>query len=266
MAYRSNCHPGITPPALPTGGIAPRLESLTKPARRAVPPETAPPPKPSLFSDLSDDDRVRVMALGRQVPMAKGHVAIPQDSKGNAFYLIQSGVFAYRKSSPSGLVFELGKASAGEFFGENILLVNYPCEVEVVAATDACVHVFRAVDFRGVLSQHPSIARRMLDELTARINRFANLSFELATMKLDVRLRRTIRDLARQTDQWYDGGIIRPAPTHAELAAMLGTTREVVSRSMVTLTRVGAITTGRQQIQIRSIELLRDDNETVVVM
>ena len=140
MAYRSNCHPGITPPALPTGGIAPRLESLTKPARR------------------------------------------------------------------------------------------------------------------------------MLDELTARINRFANLSFELATMKLDVRLRRTIRDLARQTDQWYDGGIIRPAPTHAELAAMLGTTREVVSRSMVTLTRVGAITTGRQQIQIRSIELLRDDNETVVVM
>jgi CRP-like cAMP-binding protein len=228
---------------------------------KGIPSRFDRPPKPSsarfpLFRDLGEDDLNRVLALGRTVAMEKGEIAIPQDTRCNEFYLTLSGAFSFRKSSPSGLVFELGKATAGEFFGENILLADHPSPVEVVAASQATVCIFRAADFRGVLGQHPSIARRMLDELTARINRFANLSFELATMKLDARLRRTIQDLARQANQLHDGGIIRPAPTHAELATMLGTTREVVSRSLILLSRNGAISTGRQQIHIRSVNLL----------
>ncbi|MDE1148810.1 MAG: Crp/Fnr family transcriptional regulator [Azospirillaceae bacterium] len=206
-----------------------------------------------LFADLSENELPIVQSIGRSIAVSKGQVLIDQGEACRGFYVVASGCLTQRKVAPNGLVFAVGRIKPGDFFGEGALIANHPSEVEVVATTPATLVTFRPADFRTLMERFPAITRRLIEELTTRIDRLANLSFEIATMKLDARLRRAIEELARESNQLHDGGIIRPAPTHAELATMLGTSREVVSRSLITLSRQGSIKTGRQQIQIRSV-------------
>jgi len=154
-----------------------------------------------LFGDLDGEALARVLALGRVMLMNKGDVALAQDARCDHFYLIQSGIVSFQKSSASGLVFELGQGQAGGFFGEQVLLGDHPSEVQVVAMGPSSVCAFRAHDFRAVLGQYPAIARRTAGCHGRRVESICRLSFELATMKLKVRLRRIIRDLAQQSDQ-----------------------------------------------------------------
>ncbi len=251
---------------VPVAAVAEAIPMSQSVGKKAAPVFPAPiRPHTDLFSDLDAEARRWVFALGREVILEKGDAVMTQDRKCGNFYIVQSGMFAFQKCSESGLVFELGRAQAGEFFGEQFLLGDRLSEIQVVTLDRAAVRVFRASDFRKVLNQYPSVARRMLDAMTARLSHFANLSFELATMKLEVRLRRILRDLALQADQLFDGGIIQPAPRHADLAAMLGTTREVISRAMMMLNRNGTITTSRKQIIIRSARLLCFGDRTIAL-
>jgi len=211
---------------------------------------------PSLFTELNDAELSAALSYGRPIIFRKDDTVIREGEAAKGIYLATSGVFACRKSSPSGLLFALGKIKAQEFFGEAALVEGRPSEMEVVAACDASALIFGVSDFNGLMERHPSITLRMIEEMALRISRLETLSFELATMKLDDRLKRTIESLARESNQLHDGGVIRPAPTHAELASMLGTTREVISRSLTSLRRQGTIRTRRQEIHIRSVNSL----------
>lgn len=205
-----------------------------------------------LFADLSEDDLNAIQAQGRRTVAARGTVLINQGDRYDAVVFVLTGMVALRKVSEGGIVLELGKIRQGEFFGEAALLPDRTSGLEAVAVADCTLLSLRASDLRALVSRHPEIALRMVEVLLLRLARLAELSLDLAATKLGDRLRRTIRDLAQESNQLRDGGLLRPAPTHAELAMMLGTTREVVSRSMVRLNREGSIATGRRLIRIRS--------------
>lgn len=205
-----------------------------------------------LFADLDTDEQRSLIARGRIAEFDKDETVIAEGEPNTRFYVAVSGQFSCRKASPHGLVFAFDQRRPGEFFGESVLLRNRPSEIEVVAATASTAWMLPGRDLASLMDRHPWISRRLIDEITRRLDDLANLSFELATMKVDERLRRAIEKLARASHQLHDGGVIRPAPTHAELATMLGTTREVVSRALTALCREGLIETGRQQILIRS--------------
>ncbi|MQT12370.1 Crp/Fnr family transcriptional regulator [Segnochrobactrum spirostomi] len=205
-----------------------------------------------LFADLAADEQRALVARGRLAAFDKDETVIAEGHANPRFYVAVTGQFSCRKASPHGLVFAFDQRRPGEFFGESALLHHRPSEIEVVAATASTAWMLAGRDLAALMDRHPWISRRLIDEITRRLDDLANLSFELATMKVDERLRRAIEKLARASHQLHDGGVIRPAPTHAELATMLGTTREVVSRALTALCREGLIETGRQQILIRS--------------
>ncbi|MCF1466154.1 Crp/Fnr family transcriptional regulator [Agrobacterium vitis] len=208
-----------------------------------------------LFSDLDSDIVTAIAAKGKLLSFDKNEVVISEGSSKRMIGFVVSGLFVCRRSSPAGMVFAFQNARPGAFFCELSLISDNPCGIEVISTSSACkALMFAARDFRLLMEQYPVISSRMVDELTVRINSLSELSFELATMKIDARLRKTIGKLARETNQLRDGGIINPAPTHAELATMLGTTREVVSRSLTMLCREGLIETSRQAIMIRSVD------------
>lgn len=218
----------------------------------------SPPPgiaRIGLFEGLEGAEIARIFSRSRLIAYGKDDIALAEGSEPAALFFVVSGAFTCRKASANGILFTLAHLRAGDLFGENAL-TGRPWGVEVTALEASQVCAVPAGDFRAALERHPSISRRLIDVMAERISELATLSFEAATMKLDTRLRRTIQKLARERNQLRDGGIIRPAPTHAELASMLGTTREVISRSMTSLSRQGMIETRRQEIHIRSAEAL----------
>ncbi|GGF70563.1 transcriptional regulator [Azorhizobium oxalatiphilum] len=243
-----------------------RAQTTNAPARGAgggYPPfapatgKGGPPPvitEMSLFRGISAEDRARIFVRGRMMTFVRDEVALAEGEVPDLIFLIASGQFACRKTAASGLMFALCQLNAGTFFGESALVHGRASEMEVTATRRSTVWALPASDFCAAMEGHPSISRRLIDEMAVRIGVLATLSFEAATLKLEARLCRTIQKLALEADQLRDGGTVRPAPTHAELASMLGTTREVVSRAMMGLARRGVIETRRQEIHIQSVE------------
>lgn len=212
-----------------------------------------------IFADLSPCDVRDILARAQLTTYARDDVALRAGEAPRAIFFPLSGRFACRRISRDGLLFVLQRVSPGEFFGEAALVCDAPCDIEVVAIERSRAYAFAAQDFWRIMESHPSVSRRMLRALSSRVGQYAERTFELATMNVETRLRRTIGKLAEESDQLRDGGVIRPAPTHAELAHLLGTTREVVSRSLMAMTKQGSIRTGRQEIMIRSVRRLRGE-------
>ncbi|BAF89786.1 putative transcriptional regulator [Azorhizobium caulinodans ORS 571] len=224
------------------------VQAARMPAKAEVPPVVA---RSCLFQGLTGDEVARIFARAHPRSFTRDEPVITDGDLPERLYFVTEGSFICRKTSPAGLVFTLGQLHPGSFFGESGVIGGRRSDMDVTATGEAAALGVPASDFRHALERHPSISRHLVDEMAARIAALTLLSFEVATLKLDARLSRAIAKLARERDQFRDGGLIRPAPTHAELAAMLGTTREVVSRSMTALSRQGLIETRRQEILIR---------------
>ncbi|MDQ0456218.1 Crp/Fnr family transcriptional regulator [Rhizobium paknamense] len=210
-----------------------------------------------LFRKLDLQTARAIISRGTFRDYDKNEIVITEGSEKRLVGFAVKGLFVCRRCSPNGLVLALQNIRPGNVFCEMSLIDVSANNIEVASGADkSCALLFPVKVFRELMLQHPALSGSMIEEMAGRINSLAELSFELATMKTDDRLRRAISKLALETDQLHDGGMIYPAPTHAELASMLGTTREVVSRSIIALCREGLIETSRQSITIRSAHAL----------
>lgn len=211
----------------------------------------------ALFQGLDSETIRIIVSKGYHRSYNKNEIVVTQGSEKRLVGLAVSGLFVVRRCSTNGIFLSLQTIRPGELFCEMSLIDAQENQPEVACVSEkASALLFSVRVFRELLAQYPALSSRLVEQMADRISSLAELSFELATMKTDDRLRRAISKLAQETDQLRDGGTIYPAPTHAELASMLGTTREVVSRSIVALCREGSIETSRQSITIRSADAL----------
>ncbi|WP_217810037.1 Crp/Fnr family transcriptional regulator [Salibaculum griseiflavum] len=100
---------------------------------------------------------------------------------------------------------------------------------------------------------------RLLRLEQASYLRLTDKTLELTTLSIDKRVRLFLVRLAIESNKLCPGGKIEKAPTHAEIADMIGANREVVSRTISKLVRQGAIRSGRQRVEILDPDLLAED-------
>ncbi|THV21607.1 Crp/Fnr family transcriptional regulator [Peteryoungia ipomoeae] len=211
----------------------------------------------ALFHGLDPQAIRSIIARGYHRSYGKNEIVVTQGSEKRLVGLAVSGLFVVRRCSANGIFLSLQTIRPGELFCEMSLIDASENQHEVAAGSEtSSALLFSVRSFRELMAEHPVLSTRLVEQMADRISSLAELSFELATMKTDDRLRKAISKLAQETNQLRDGGTIYPAPTHAEFASMLGTTREVVSRSIVALCREGSIETSRQSITIRSADAL----------
>jgi hypothetical protein len=87
---------------------------------------------------------------------------------------------------------------------------------------------------------HPSVMLAVLHHLTARIRELTERVFEFSTLAVRNRVHAELVRLARE----HGGGkqaVIRPAPTHSEMASRISTHREAVTRELSRLHELGII-------------------------
>ena len=86
----------------------------------------------------------------------------------------------------------------------------------------------------------------MLESLARRVRRFAGIVSELAFHPVKERVARYIQGAAAGHDAAFDLPL-----THAQLAARLGTVRELVARALAQIERAGAIERKGKRVVIR---------------
>jgi CRP/FNR family transcriptional regulator, cyclic AMP receptor protein len=196
----------------------------------------------SIFTELDD---AALLGLLRQMTIKRWHggaIIVGQQEPGDALYVQVSGRSKVVLFGENGREMTLSVIEPGGFFGEMALFDDKPRSANVVALEDSVLLVLDRVAFRTHLESNPRTTLKLLGELADRLRRANEIINNLALHDVPSRLARTLVSLAEANGESREDGIlIRRRPTQQDLASMVGTCRETVSRALSSMARRGLL-------------------------
>lgn len=200
-----------------------------------------------LFEDLSESELALLTQRAVLRSFPKNAVLVTEGDTTDSLYIIQSGKVKIFLSDEEGKEIILKIQNPGEYFGEISLLDSAPRSASAMASEDCKLYVVSKKDFEAFLVQHPEISLKIIRGLTACLRRLTDNVKSLALMDVYGRIASTLLKLAED-----DNGkmVIKQRLTHKDIASMVGSSREMVSRIMKDLTRGGYLATDNNRITI----------------
>jgi CRP-like cAMP-binding protein len=184
-------------------------------------------------------------------------VVVAQDEPGDAMFVLVSGRGKVVLFGESGRELLLRTLEPGDVFGEMALIDDRPRSANVVAIDDVTMLVLEREALREHLNAHPQTAMSLLSELSSRLRQADETIANLALFDVEARLTRTLERLASEDgERSGEGLILSRRPTQQELANMVGSCRETISRTFTSLVRRGLLVP-RGRALLLTTELLR---------
>lgn len=207
-----------------------------------------------LSTDELDDIDRRMVALS----WAEGDRLYSEGDPADHLYVIAAGQVKAFRSAANGQDSIVDVLAPGEIFGG--IGESQAVHTETVEAlvTTCALRIERDV-FRDVLLEHPRVALRVLDDVTASLGLARSSAHRHATGTVTHRVAATLLRLAEkfgQPDAGGDGTLIQLPLSRVDLAAMTASTPESVSRVMSRLRKDGVIDSGRRWTAILDRERL----------
>ena len=129
----------------------------------------------------------------------------------------------------------------GSIFGE-LLLSEEKREFTAVASTDARVTVLSKGSLVELLASIPTISKNFIRLLSKRLAKVERESGDFGHTWSYNRLTKVLLRLCEEYGQETPKGIVIPLRlTHADLANLIGTTRETVTTQMIRFRRMGLV-------------------------
>ncbi|MEW5867674.1 MAG: Crp/Fnr family transcriptional regulator [Chloroflexota bacterium] len=169
-------------------------------------------------------------------------------------YILKRGSVKLFKLSPKGRELIIKTFEQGATFNEVPTFDNGPNPINVAALEDSLIWIVEAQAIRKALGEHPEMAQAVILNLTQNLRMLVSTVEELSFYQVTNRLARLLSQLPPEQLSGPAAGRL----TQDQLAARLGTVREVVARSLRDLERSGAIRVSRRQIQVLDVETLHD--------
>lgn len=161
-------------------------------------------------------------------------------------FIVRSGRVKIVRESPGGREQVLHVVEAGQQFNLVPAFDGGPCPASALALSDVRLLLIQAADLRATARRHPDLALALLAEAGARLRGLVRLVDDLALHTVQSRLARLLLDQAAAAE----AGAAPPPLTQAEMAARLGTVREMVGRSLKTFEQLGLISVARGTISL----------------
>lgn len=202
-----------------------------------------------LLAELSPGKLGELEKAGRWRHYDAKEQIFDHDSDGGEIFFVVDGRVQLLNYSPSGREISFAEVEGGGYFGELSALDGGARSATAVAVEETTVASFTAEAFRNLLLDQPKIAFVVLSHL-ARMVRNADVRImDLSTLSAVDRVHNELLRMAAPAEDGSDTIVIRPLPTHSEIASRAGTTRETVSRVLSNLART--------QIVAREADALR---------
>ena len=196
----------------------------------------------ALFRGVSQaalEDLVRRLQIRTRTA---GTLIVAQDEPGDAMFILAQGRVRVALFGENGRELTLAMLQPGDFFGEMALIDSRPRSANVVAVDDTTVLALTRDAFAAHLKAHPQTAMNIIGELTSRLRRADETIANLALHDVESRLIRTLERLAREDGENTDAGLVlRRRPTQQDLANMVGSCRETISRTFTSMIKRGLV-------------------------
>ncbi len=194
-----------------------------------------------LFAGLDDFYIKDIIPIGEVMSWAKGSQVICEGDSGDTVYFLLSGRAKVTLYGDEGREIVLAVLRDGDMFGEMSILDNKPRSANVEASKDIECFVVTREAFLEYLSKHHRVYMMLFAYLTGRLREATRKIGGLALLDVCGRIAHTLIGMSKEDSVDKDKFVSIERPTHEELAAMIGSSREVVSRALKKMTQEGYI-------------------------
>lgn len=194
-----------------------------------------------LFEGSSTQERAVLASLARRRRYPRGETVFREGDPCTGLYVVEDGRVKVRVTSPEGKERILALLGPGDVLGELAVLDGGPRCADVVAQEECTLIFLDGEEFREFLRGHPEASVRLL-RLLARRLRSADLQLhDAAFYDVRGRLARTLLRLASEHGEEVGEGILCPRLSQAEVAHLIGATRESVNAWLGRFERMGLL-------------------------
>lgn len=180
--------------------------------------------------------RVQVKRVGAQATV------LSQDEPGDSMFVIMSGRVKVVIFGENGREVTLSILRPGDSFGEMSLFDGQVRSANCIALEPTTLLVLGREDLLRHLAAHPRTSVNLLSEMARRLRRADQAIAQLALCDVNERLIHRLVSLGREEGtEAPEGLVVRRRPTQQELANMIGSCRETISRAFNQLARDGLI-------------------------
>jgi len=177
---------------------------------------------------LKDFDDVRSSAT-----YPEGAVLFLEKQDPRGVFVLCAGEVKLSISSSVGKTLILRIARAGEVLGLMSTLAGVPYEVTAETIRPCQVAYIRRDDFLRFMAKHPEVYQNVVQQMTSL---YQGACSQLRTVGLSAsapeKLARLLLDWSASGKETEEGTQVKLPLTHEEIAALIGTTRETVTRTL----------------------------------
>ncbi len=203
-----------------------------------------------LFATLSSQDLAQVAAMTVERHYNRGDLILLEGEPGGALQYVHSGLVKVFKTSATGKEQVLRLIAAGHTFNDVPALDGGPNPASAAVLEPGVVYSIQRAELRTLIMTRPQVAEAAVQTLAGALRHLVALVEDLSLRHVSARVAKLLldQDAASQEGQYVYH------LTQQEMAALVGTAREVVGRALKELEAAGAI----QMHQGRAVILNRE--------
>jgi CRP-like cAMP-binding protein len=203
------------------------------------------------FSDLGLAELESMTRLVFEKTADRAQMVLLEGELPDNLYFVASGVVKVFKTSAEGKEQILSIVRPGESFNDVPVFDGGPNPASARAMGPVLLYGIKKNDMEAIIRDHPEIALNVIKVLAGRVRHLVSLVEDLSFKHVIGRVAKILFE--------HVGGETGHGPrlTQQEMAAMAGTAREVVGRSLKALEEEGAIKLDRHRIIITDRKALQ---------
>jgi CRP-like cAMP-binding protein len=196
----------------------------------------------TLLAGLSDDALARVASVVRARTYTPGEMIIFEGDRCQAAYFVAEGQVRVYRLSPTGREQVLARLGPGQAFNTVPPFCSHGINhATVEALTPVNLYAIACDDFRRLVGECAELALAILQDFAGRLDHLTNLVEDLSLRTVRARLAHFLlehADSIQASRNW----------TQDEIAANLGTVRDMVGRTLRAFADAGLVRMERQRI------------------
>jgi CRP-like cAMP-binding protein len=203
------------------------------------------------FSGVSFAELESISNLVFEKTADRAEMLLLEGEPAENLYFVASGVVKVFKTSVEGKEQILSIVRPGDSFNDISIFDGEPNPVSAQAMGPVLLYGIKKNEMEAIVQTHPQIALNVIKVLVKRVRHLLSLIEDLSFKHV---IGRVAKILIEHIGSELGRG---PRLTQQEMAAMAGTVREVVGRSLKELEEAGAIKLDRHRIIITDKEALQ---------
>lgn len=200
-----------------------------------------------LFAGLSVADHGLLLQVAVRKTYPRHTLLVREGDIGDRFYLLRKGRAKVYLGDDHGREVILSILEPGDFFCEMAMIDDEPCSANVMSLEESEFVSIGKADFQQVMASSPDMAKRLLQSLAQRLRESNQQIESLALKDVQARVEQALQGLAKPEGSEL---VIPVGITHRDIAAMVGASREMVTRVFRELENSGSIRVDGRRITL----------------